>query len=89
MTKWMEEGAEFYLDEKKISGKEALETVQEHNGSNLGVQVDENASGKTVKIYTKKKKRNPPKASKNIKSDNLKSSFIGPPQEQDLLKRNC
>ena len=89
VKRWIEEGADFYLNGKRVSGKEALEAVQEHNGKNLSVQVEENASGKTVKLSTKKKKKNPKQASKNLKSGNLKNTFIGPPQEQDLLKANC
>lgn len=50
VKKWMEEGAEFYLNGKKVSGKEALKAVQENNGKNLSVQVQDSGSGKTVRI---------------------------------------
>ena len=55
MKKWMEEGAEFYLNGKKVSGEMALEVVKENNGENLSVQVEENASGKTVRLSDNKR----------------------------------
>ena len=79
---WIEEGADFYLNGKKVSGKAALEAVQ-GNAKNLGVQVEENASKKTIRIYSKDSKKPQPS------SKGSKNSFIGPPQEQDLLKGNC
>lgn len=85
---WMEEGAQFYLNGKKVSGKEALEEVQK-NSKNLSVQVEKNNSGKTVRISTdKKSKTTAPRTPKTKKSNNLKSTFIGPPKEQDL-KGSC
>jgi hypothetical protein len=55
VKKWMEEGAEFYLNGKKVSGKEALKAVQENNGKNLSVQVQDSGSGKTVRISDNKR----------------------------------
>ena len=50
IQKWMEEGAEFFYNGKAVSGKEALKHVQENNGKNLSVQVEDKGSGKTVRI---------------------------------------
>ncbi|WP_424495165.1 M56 family metallopeptidase [Salinimicrobium sp. GXAS 041] len=50
VKKWMEEGATFFYNGKAVSGKEALEAVQKNDGKNLNVQVQENNSGKTVRI---------------------------------------
>ena len=55
MKTWMEEGAEFYLNGKKVTGETALEVVKESNGKNLSVQVEENASGKIVRLSDKKR----------------------------------
>ncbi|NJX17371.1 hypothetical protein HC176_18015, partial [Tamlana crocina] len=52
---WIEEGAEFYLNGNKVTGEKALEVVKENNGKNLSVQVEENASGKTVRLSDKKR----------------------------------
>ncbi|WP_051205319.1 M56 family metallopeptidase [Salinimicrobium xinjiangense] len=55
MKNWMEEGAEFYLNGKKVTGEKAFEVVKENNGKNLSVQVEENASGKTVRLSDNKR----------------------------------
>lgn len=52
---WIEEGAEFYLNGNKVTGEKALEVVKENNGKNLSVQVEENASGKTVRLSDNKR----------------------------------
>ena len=52
---WIEEGAKFYYNGKTISGKEALEIVKENNGKNFRVQVQEDSSGKTVRLSDNKK----------------------------------
>jgi bla regulator protein blaR1 len=54
VEEWIEEGAVFFFNEEKITGKEALEIVQKNNGKNLEVQVQEDSSGKTVRITDKK-----------------------------------
>ena len=51
---WIEDGATFFLNGKKASGKEALEFVKE-NQKNLNVQVKEDNAGKTVRISDNKK----------------------------------
>ena len=55
VKQWMEEGAEFYLNGKKVSGEIALEAVKENNGKNMSVEVKEDASGKTVRISDNKR----------------------------------
>lgn len=55
VKKWIDEGAEFYLNGKKVSGKEALKAVQENSGKNLSVQVQDSGSGKTVRISSNKR----------------------------------
>ncbi len=55
VQKWMEEGAVFYLNGKKVSGNEALKAVQKNNGKNLNVQVRDDGSGKTVRISNNKR----------------------------------
>lgn len=52
---WIEEGATFFYNGKSLSGEEALKIVQENNGKNLSVHVEENNSEKTVKLSDKKK----------------------------------
>ena len=50
VEKWIEEGAKFFYNGKAISGQKALEVVQKNGRKNLNVQVEENRSGKTVKL---------------------------------------
>ncbi len=50
IKEWMAEGAEFFYNGKAITGKEALKLVQENNGKNLRVQVEENNSKRIVRI---------------------------------------
>ncbi|MFD2517007.1 M56 family metallopeptidase [Salinimicrobium flavum] len=52
---WIEEGAEFFYNGKKISEEEALKIVKQNNGKNLRVQVEENESGKTVRLSENKR----------------------------------
>ena len=52
---WIEEGAEFFYNGKPVSGQEALKAVQENNGKNLSVQVQDTGSGKTVRISDNKR----------------------------------
>jgi hypothetical protein len=51
----MEEGAEFFYNGEKVSGKEALEAVQKKGGKNLSVEVQDSGSGKTVRISDNKR----------------------------------
>ncbi|NJW53059.1 M56 family metallopeptidase [Salinimicrobium oceani] len=55
VKKWMEEGAEFFYNGKKIEGQEALNIVQEHKGKNLRVEVKETNTSKTVRLSDKKR----------------------------------
>lgn len=52
---WIEEGAEFFYNGKKVTGQEALKAVRENNGKNLSVQVRDEGSGKTVRISDNKR----------------------------------
>ena len=53
IKEWMEEGAEFFYNGKAITGKEALKLVQEKNGKNLTVHLEENNTKKVVRISDK------------------------------------
>lgn len=52
---WIEEGATFFLNGKKVTGQQALQVVRENNEKNLSVQVEENVSGKIVRLSDNKK----------------------------------
>ena len=52
---WIEEGATFYYNGKKVSGEEALKRVQKNDGKHLNVQVRENDSEKVVRIRDNEK----------------------------------
>lgn len=84
---WIEEGADFYLNGKKVSGTEALDAVQE-NAKNLGVQVEENGSKKTIRIYTKTDSKKPQGSSKGSKN-NTKNSLVGPLTEKEMRQGKC
>ena len=55
VKKWTEEGADFFYNGKKVTAQKAQEIVQKNNGKNLSVKVEENASGKTVRLSDNKK----------------------------------
>ncbi|MCM4159481.1 peptidase M56 [Antarcticibacterium flavum] len=63
---WIEEGAEFFYNGKKTTDQNVLEIVKKNGGKNLEVRVEENPTGKTVKISDKKSlNHNPPTSSRD------------------------
>jgi bla regulator protein BlaR1 len=88
VKKWTEEGATFYLNGKKATGKQALKFVKE-NHKNLNVRVKEDGSGKTVRITTEKKSEKPSSNKTAGKVGDLDSNFVGPLTEKQMNRGNC
>ncbi|GAB2760237.1 M56 family metallopeptidase [Salinimicrobium soli] len=52
---WIEEGAVFFVNGKKVSGERALEFVKDDDNRNLNIRVEESDSGKIVRLSDNKK----------------------------------
>ena len=82
---WIEEGATFFYNGKSISAKQALEIVKENDGKNLSVQVEENASGKSVRLNINKESNPNSTGSKSPVKDG-KKKYTNPMTRSETIE---